>query len=304
MSEDSWDIPDNVKVLVATPNYTNLFDSSTHVNHIECATQWTKWGIDFNWTVVGRTFVHFARTQMCQAAVDGDFTHIFWVDDDAIIQPNFLPRFLSHRKDVVIAPYPMRKMPHEIGVLYSKTGNFHDHASYKNMELDELDQGLIQVDGGGTHCMLMSTETLLRAGEGTDEMSVPAELTAAFENLTDEQRLLAKQFIGEPMEGLRSFADEDTGGNMSYFVMPKSGTEDMYWCYRAKRKGIEVWCDTDVFADHLGFTPTVTRGWCEHAKQAMADNNLQSTQRLTIIPGDSDSRDHHGIVRDKTSNLI
>ena len=37
----------------------------------------------------------------------------------------------------------------------------------------------------------------------------------------------------------------------------------MYFCYRAKKKGVEIWCDTDVFSSHVGFAPTITRGHTE-----------------------------------------
>jgi len=299
---DTYNWPDDTKVLIATPNYTNQFDANVHVNHIECTTKWTEWGIDFNWTIIGRSFVHFARTQMCQVAVEGKFTHILWVDDDAIIDPEMLPKFLTHDKEVVIAPYALRKMPHEIGILSATSGDFHDHDTYKNMTAEDLDQGLIEVDGGGTHCMLVKTSTLRHKGEGTDELSVPQDLHDAFDKLSDKERRMAKQYVGEPPKGNRSFEEED-GDGLPYFVMPKSGTEDMYWCYRAKRKGIKIWCDTDVFAGHVGFTPVVTRGWREHVEKSMNDMPKEN-KSLHIIPGDTDLRSHYSLVRNKASNLV
>jgi len=301
--EEHYEFPDDVKILVATPNYTNLFDANAHVNHVDCAVEWTKWGLDFNWTVIGRTFVQFARTQLCQVAVDGNFTHIFWVDDDAVIKPDFLPRFLSHGKDVVIAPYPLRKMPHQIGVLKSRTGDYHDHQSYDNLTLEDMDQGLIEIDGGGTHCMLMSVESLLKQGEVTDHQVIPDVIQKIFGMLSDEDQRVAQQYVGNPSKGFQSFAEEDTDGVMSYFVMPKSGTEDMYWCYRAKRKGIEIWCDTDVFADHIGFNPVITRKWREYAEKCMASGDLVESKRIQIIPGDENLRNTDGVVRDSTVNL-
>jgi hypothetical protein len=177
-------------------------------------------------TIVGRTFVHFARSQMCDIATKGGYTHIFWLDDDAIIDPLILPKFLELDKEVVIAPYPMRRPVYEIGVLRS-TGykcnkcdhysyhifdyekqevvvldtldevvhgseeaeagpagcppnddeifcpecgagiegmwrDFHNHKAYKNISLlHNCDRGLMDVDGGGTHCMLVNVETLI-----------------------------------------------------------------------------------------------------------------------------------------------
>jgi len=298
-----YEFPDETKVLIATPNYTNQFHATVHANHVECGDAWSRGGIEYNWTVIGRSFVHFARTQMCQVAVEGKFTHILWLDDDAVIDPEILPRFLAHDKDVVIAPYAMRKMPHEVGVLISTTGNFHDHPSYRNLETKDLDQGLIEVDGGGTHCMLVKTEVLRRKGECTGESTLPEELYKAFEKLSDDEQMLADQSLGRPPQEDLSFEEENDSG-IPYFVMPKSGTEDMYWCYRAKRKGIEIWCDTDVFAGHMGFTPVVTREWREHVEANLSKEDEKVRASLHIIPGDSDVRNHYAVIREKAANLV
>lgn len=296
----------DVKVLVATPNYMNQFEATVHTNHLHCSTTWTKEGIDFNWTIIGRSFVHFARTQMCQIAVEGGFTHILWLDDDAIIEPDILPRFIEHDKDVVIAPYCLRKMPHDIGVLKSASGDYHDHASYRNLDIADMDQGLIEIDGGGTHCMLVKTEVLTRKGVTQGEQDVPVELQQEIEALGERGQMLAKQILAENEAQHMSFMDEDEIG-IPYFVMPKVGTEDMYWCYRAKRKGIEIWCDTDVFAGHMGFTPVVSRSWREHTEKEMAHKKADQAVKMAIIPGDnknSEGRNHYGMHREKAVNLV
>jgi len=151
--------------------------------------------------------------------------------------------------------------------------------------------------------MLIKTETLLKKGEGTSEESLPTELYDAFDRLTEKERILAKQFLGEPPKTNQSFQDEDKDG-LPYFIMPKSGTEDMFWCYRAKRKGIRIYCDTDVFAGHMGFTPVVTRQWREHVERNAEGNPDSTKPYLSIIPGDTDVRNHYAMMRDKAANLV
>jgi hypothetical protein len=255
----------DAKVLVGTPNYMNMFWSEVHTNHIESAVEWKEQGINFNWMIVGRSFVHFARTQICDVAVRGGYTHILWVDDDAIIPSGTLKKFIEHDKDVVIAPYPMRKAPHEIGVLSSEVGDFHDHGSYRNWTPKDLNKGLVECDGGGTHVMLVKVSAL------TDIFG-PAGQKADF--LTDNESLQSEDQKGCP-----------------YFVMPKQGTEDMYFCYRLKCKGGEIWCDTDVFAPHVGFAPIVRKEHSEYyaqdregAKSLEQHNNIPVLQ---VRKGDS-----------------
>lgn len=237
-------------VLIATPNYMNVFSAEAHVSHSAAMCHWTKIGLKFNNVIVGRTFVHFARTQLCELAIKGGYTHIFWVDDDAIIDENLLPKLVNHDKDVIVTPYPMRKPPHEIGVLVSTTGDYKDHDSYRNLTIEDLDKGLVEVDGGGTHAMLMKTEVLLKSG---------------ISDMDDDQwySLEEENKIGRP-----------------FVMMPKTGTEDMYMCYRLKLKGVEIWCDTNEFAGHVGFAPVVTRAY----RETMEDLERQSAQTANNIP--------------------
>lgn len=237
-------------VLVAIPNYMNLFSAETYTSHSSAMAHWTEIGLKFNSVVVGRTFVHFARTQLCELAVKGGYTHVFWLDDDAVIEPDLLPTLLNHDKDLIVTPYPMRKPPHEIGVLISSVGDYKNHPSYVNLSTKDLDQGLIEVDGGGTHAMLMKTEVLQRSG---------------ISDMDDKQwyTLEEENEIGRP-----------------YVMMPKTGTEDMYLCYRLKLKGVEIWCDTDVFAGHVGFAPVITRRHTE----LMEDLSTESAETTNSIP--------------------
>ena len=295
-------IPDNVHVLVATPNFTNTFAAEVHVSHIDCCVRWTKWKIKFNWTIIGRTFVHFARTQACQVMMDGGFTHLFWVDDDAVIDPEILPRFLAHDKEVMIAPYPMRRPPYQIGILSSTTGNFHEHETYENMTIKDLNQGVIEVDGGGTHCMLVRRDVLEKHGDNSLRgPGYPPSLAKLIEGLSLDQRKIIDQFVGELPDESLSMKEEDDLGK-PYFMMPKTGTEDMYWCYRVKKKGVKVWADTDVWANHVGFNPVITKEFTqrmEGLKMPQAGNG--ETVQIQPIGGVRNS----GLVKiNAESNLI
>ncbi len=346
------------KVLVATPNYTNELSSEVHANHLECAVNWTKWGLDFNMTLVGRTFVHFARSQMVDIAIRGGYSHIFWLDDDAVVDPYMLPRFIDHDKDCVLAPYPMRRPAYEIGALVAtahkcedcgwygflmrsyKDGeklilehdqggasangelgppahplkpdeivcpkcdsrnmwrDFHNHASYKNISSGyNLNVGMMEIDGGGTHAMLVKVESFYAKGNTDGPSMFPPEVEDIMkfikDNLNEEQRDKYDHYLGDlPDQGM-SFCEENDHGK-PFFIMPKQGTEDMLWCYRAKRKGIEIWCDTDVFAAHVGFSPVITKGFRDQVEKmympTAADRN-SAVGPVQLITLDKDSKD-------------
>jgi hypothetical protein len=349
----SYDIPDDAKVLIATPNYTNVFASEAYVNDMVCASLWKEWGINYKVMVIGRTFVHFARSQACRAAIDGGFTHIFWRDDDAIVPAELLPRFLSHRKDVVISPYPMRRSPFQIGVLSAtnyycrkcdhrqtcgpdvtppdmmaceKCGeqiprDFHDHASYRNLRMSDMDKGLIRVDGGGTHAMLITTKCLVEArGHATpkegeelaaENRSYPDDAVKVFQKLmhiTDkiEDREMVDHYIGDLPDESMTFVEEDAE-DKPFFVMPKAGTEDMLICYRMLKKGIKIWCDTDAWADHIGFAPVITKEFTremERLLEQLKAEKVKNPNRIAIAPVGLRSRNHASMDADTQASLV
>jgi len=349
----SYTVPDGTKVLVATPNYTNTFASEAHVNDLVCNSLWKSWGLNYKFMIIGRTFVHFARSQACRAAIDGGFTHVFWKDDDAVIDPEILPRFLSHQKDVVISPYPMRRSPFQIGVLSAtsyycrpckhrqscgpeitppdfmdceKCGkqiprDFHDHGSYRNLRLSDMDKGLVNIDGGGTHAMLVSTKCLVEArgfpspkpGEvlADENRSYPddaVEIYGKLQAITDriEERELIDHYIGDLPDQSRTFVEEDEM-DKPFFTMPKVGTEDMLWCYRAKAKGVEIFCDTDVFSDHIGFAPVITKEFVREMERLMVEmkaEKVDRANRVSIAPVGLRSRNHASMELETQASLV
>ena len=391
------------KVLVAQPNYTNSFSSEVHVNHLECTVEWTRAGmwpmvqeayergladahipeaeredldveqqLLYNFQIVGRTFVHFARTQMADVAVKGGYSHILWFDDDALISPEYLPKMIDHDVDVVIAPYPMRRPAYEIGVLRStayrcnacewygyllwdyetekvvvldtmpdpegmeeETGpvacppnddevfcpscnskdlwrDFHNHKAYRNLSaLHNLDQGMMSVDGGGTHAMLIKTEVLTdRRGVVGGPAAMPPEVQEIIDtlknNLTSSQIKKYDHYLGDLPDETSTFYEENQQGK-PYFLMPKRGTEDMYWCYRARRKGVEIWCDTDMFAPHLGFAPVITKGFrvkSEEDRYQLNGNGSKREVQLTELQDDNGAIRRPVLQQSKVGNLV
>jgi hypothetical protein len=291
----------------------NLFSAEVHMNHVECAVAWTKADIHFKWLVIGRTFVHFARSQACHLALLGNYTHILWLDDDAIISPDLLARYIAYDKDIVITPYFMRRPPYECGVLKSTTGDFHDHRTYRNLTTADLHQGLIEVDGGGTHAMLIKTSVLQKAGSNESTDACDPRLRAFVNGLTEEERLIVDHHVGTLPDESMSLEDEDRLGYKAFFVMPKAGTEDMLFCYRAKRKGVRIYCDTDATAGHVGFPPVVTEAFCARSEAMIAEEQAAAAQVMRVAPRDItagpgtrgvSSARHEALDRAQTASLV
>lgn len=221
---------EQMKILIGTPNFTGNMESEVAVRMARCIMKWSK-DHEIHWDVVRRTFICRARSMIVSDAINIGADYLFWIDDDAIVTEDFLPRMLAHDKDVVIAPYPMRRPPYQCGVLKSKTGDFEDQSSYYNLDWDDdLKKGLVEVDGGGTHAML--TKVSVYGPPSPQEMNLE-EYKAKFP------------------------------GKVPYpwFVLaPFGGTEDMYFCLMARRCGVKIYCDTDLEAGHMGWPELLTVG--------------------------------------------
>jgi len=62
----------------------------------------------------------------------------------------------------------------------------------------------------------------------------------------------------------------------------------MYFCYRMKCKGAKVWCDTDVFAPHVGFAPIIGRQHTETFEGRDAKNlEMQSLREGSTLRPES-----------------
>ena len=146
--------------------------------------------------------------------------------------------------------------------------DFHNHKSYKNVSIfhNVSKGGLMEVDGGGTHCMLVKTGVFEHQGEKGGPDTMPPEVQKIVDRMRDslspEEVEHYNHYLGDLPDETQSFKQEDKAGK-PYFLMPKRGTEDMYWCYRARRKGLKIYMDNDVFASHVGFPQVITKGFRE-----------------------------------------
>lgn len=145
------------KVVICTPCFTGTMSSAMAGKLGMYLYKLGKFNpeIEVEWWIINRRFVHSARNQFVDAAMHFNFDYIWWVDDDCVIPDNtdLLPRLIAHNKDIVITPYFMRSDNHVCGILRCKD-KLRCVADYYNLKLSDLNKGLIEVDGGGTHCML------------------------------------------------------------------------------------------------------------------------------------------------------
>ena len=230
------------KVLAFTPNYAGVLPNRVATCHKRCMAEWSHLpGVAVSWYSPDRIELALARHGGCELALRQEFDYIFWLDDDAIIDPKILPSLLKHDLDYVAAPYPMRHSPNvdfsydiikkelfpEVEIrLGPRTleEDTRDDSFYRCLRYDELDQGLVEIALSGMHCTLMKTSVLTTSH--TDKPTLKSEWEEGYD--TGEEIIHA-----------------------SYFYMPYKGGEDGVFCRRLRDRGFHLWCDTDLWADHL-----------------------------------------------------
>lgn len=247
-----------MKIVIGTPNFTGQMEAEFAVTMARCIRDWSK-EHEIHWLVLRRTFVCKARHMIVNGALQMGADYLFWVDDDAIINPELLNKLIAHDKDVVITPYPMRRPPYNCGVLTcgdKLEGVDEDkldwESGWRNLEWKEMNQGLVEVDGGGTHAMLTRPKVY----------GPPKKQGETFEEYLKEN------------PGQVPFP---------WFVLaPYGGTEDMYFCTKARIHRIKIFCDTDEEAGHVGYPQIITSGngvsWQRKFGQATAEDVIKKQQ--------------------------
>ena len=67
--------------------------------------------------------------------------------------------------------------------------------------------------------------------------------------------------------------------------VPKYGTEDMLFCYRLKRKGVRIWCDTDATSGHVGFAPVITEALHVRASEMLEAEKNGHAKQVAEVTG-------------------
>ncbi len=99
-----------------------------------------------------------ARNALCQAAIDGGFSHLMFFDDDHSMPPHTLQQLLATGLDIVSGLYLTRQYPFT-PVAYG----YWEGEDAMPLRLKGL-EGLVEVSAVGAGCLLISTEALKRIG--------------------------------------------------------------------------------------------------------------------------------------------
>jgi len=213
--------------------------------------------------------VHWSRNWMIaeQLKSGKPWTHILFIDDDIVIEPDTLERLLIHKKDIVAGLCTRRCDPPVPNIRYF------DKESGIAKQVWEWPQGQL-IDGvyAGTGLMLLSQNALEQIGQAYFDCLWERD----FYGLSDERinkmrEVRMAKFDKEKMAYWFRFLPNVAGDEMG---------EDMSFCHIAKHYcGLEIYVDTSIMPGHLGSYPFSIRDFMPYRDQCVAMSKEQGTYK-------------------------
>lgn len=170
--------------------------------------------------------INTTRNVAVQQMLAGDWTHLFFVDDDNPFPRDTLEKFLEADKDIVSAPIVTRRPnaegKHELCAFYAE---WHGDVQGLNRIVAFRDEGYLQkVDACGMACTLIKRKVLETVSEQYHQQAFEWTTFLLNDPIKRRGKLISRQVAGE----------------------------DCAFCMRATDAGFEVWLDTRIRPLHLG----------------------------------------------------
>ena len=142
-----------MKILVGIPCMESIpTDTVNSLLHLK------KDGHTVDFLTEALSVVHVARELIANAAIRGGYDYLLFIDSDMVFTPDLLRQLLKADKDIVTGLAFMRKPPFK-PCIYTKMKI--GAAGEKQEELlTDFDAGLIEVEGCGLACCLISVKAL------------------------------------------------------------------------------------------------------------------------------------------------
>lgn len=208
-------------ILIGTPAYAG----QVHVDYVHALLSFYRAGVRFSlMTVDKESLITRARnTIISQFHALTDFTHLLFLDGDVQLDGKDIQRLLSHDKDVVGAPVPLKGKDEQGRQLYNA-----------GQALDRRGD-LVVSDRIGTAVLLLSR--------------------SAVEVLVDEARSREGEYSASPSH---CQSNNDYVAQYDVFqvgVVDGEYLSEDYWiCHKLRKLGFEIHVDPDIRVAHHGTT--------------------------------------------------
>lgn len=207
------DLPEGIKINVATPCYGGTYATSYVISIINLLTSWRKVDIGYSFSEVDTSDIELSRNILISNFYFNkpDCTHILFIDDDMGFNSSMINRMIALNKDVVgvIAPkrqIDLRKLHAEkeadFATALARSVSFALNPAKEKKAKD----GFIEVNSCGTGILLISRECITKMADCCPEIidrgtykKVPVAgdfevFLTPFKKMTAESKSLSEDF--------------------------------------------------------------------------------------------------------------
>lgn len=179
-------------------------------------------------TVVNSSLISKGRSRIANAFLHAtSFDYLMFIDADIGFSSDDFLKLFQLGAPIAAAPYSMKTLPPRFNFqLTEKFGRVVPHPQFKAVQVEHI----------GTGFMLIHRRVFL-------------EMNRAYPEL---------HFIPDPGSSHRPFNEKEMKESFHYFetfidpMTKASLPEDLSFCHRARRMGIEIWMPTDTNLNHTG----------------------------------------------------
>lgn len=142
-----------MRLLIAIPTYDYM-----HYQFVECLTKLIRKldedEIDYQLAYQGGTLVYVGRDKLAKRAIEGNFSHVLWLDSDMIFTEDLLDDLMYSGKPFVTGIAHGRRPPH-VSCIFNKI-----YPSIDRWEGHDYPSGVFKIAGCGFACVLIKTEII------------------------------------------------------------------------------------------------------------------------------------------------
>ena len=157
-----------MKLMVAVP--TMFFVNVNFAQSMaDLCIKLTRDGVKVDVQFMEGSMIYVSRDRLAYRAIEGEYTHVLWLDSDMSFEPHIVDDLLWCRKDMVCGAFVSRKPPFSPCVYAS----IEDPANMEKVK--DFGKEPFRVDGCGMACVLTSVELLKAVFDRFDTCFMPTE---------------------------------------------------------------------------------------------------------------------------------
>jgi hypothetical protein len=157
-----------MKLMVAVP--TMFFVNVNFAQSMaDLCIKLTRDGVKVDVQFMEGSMIYVSRDRLAYRAIEGEYTHVLWLDSDMSFKPHIVDDLLWCGKDMVCGAFVSRKPPFSPCVYAS----IEDPANMEKVK--DFGKEPFRVDGCGMACVLTSVELLKAVFDRFDTCFMPTE---------------------------------------------------------------------------------------------------------------------------------